>query len=70
MVKFKAENCKNFNSTRYMLPEEQVILHLCTTENCADRDNCDGEIREKIPTVHFEPLLSIEEQMEVARKNA
>lgn len=51
---YKATECKNYKSTRFMLPSEQVILHLCTTEYCADRDRCNAEVEEKIPTIHFE----------------
>jgi len=54
MPKFLAKNCKNFQGSAVVVPDEQKVIHLCTTPYCVDRVDCDGEIIEEIQDVHFE----------------
>ena len=42
--------------------EGKNIYIVCTTPNCVDKDDCDGEIIKEIKDVHFEPLPSIKER--------
>lgn len=58
MSKFKAEKCKNFKPQRItpILEEELggAIHFVCITIKCVDRSDCDGEVKEIMPDVHFE----------------
>ena len=57
MAKIEAENCKNFQGTDVVSPDEQKIIHICTTPYCVDRVDCDGERIEEIRDAHFEPIV-------------
>ena len=53
-MKYSVANCKNFQSLDVLVPNEQKVIHICSTPYCVDRHECNGEIVEIITDVHFE----------------
>ncbi len=53
-VKFKAEDCKNFEGQEVSVIEEQKVIYICTTPYCVDGGRCTREVVKIIPDVHFE----------------
>jgi len=56
MIKYKAENCKNYTPNGCPILNDKDIIILCARRNCTDRRNCDGMVREETKETHFESV--------------
>ena len=52
MEKYKAVDCKNFRGQTFSIGFK--VFEACQVPHCLDIKDCDGEIIEESPTVHFE----------------